>query len=95
MAVADAQAGHPHGFVNPALYAIANGVGYNDIVDPATTLGAMRVDFVNGENNDDGLVYSLRSLNQTQSLHTVPGYDDVTGNGTPTRSFIPLLNRVH
>jgi subtilase family serine protease len=95
MAVADAQAGHPHGFVNPALYAIANGVGYNDIVDPATTLGAMRVDFVNGENNADGLVYSLRSLNQTQSLHTVPGYDDVTGNGTPTRSFIPLLNRVH
>ncbi len=30
-----------------------------------------------------GLTFSLRTMNQTGTLHTVPGYDDVTGRGTP------------
>ena len=30
-------------------------------------------------------------MNQTLSLHTTPGYDDVTGLGTPASSFITTL----
>jgi len=34
-----------------------------------------------------GLSYALRTANQTLSLHTTPGYDDVTGLGRrPARS---------
>ena len=40
---------------------------------------------------DDGFVDSLRTFNQTLSLQTAPGYDDVTGLGTPDSNFINLL----
>jgi hypothetical protein len=41
------------------------------------------VDFVNGYSAAGGLVTSLRTLNQTGSIFTRPGYDDVTGVGSP------------
>jgi hypothetical protein len=37
-------------------------------------------------NGNDGVVTSLRSANQTGTIHTAPGYDDVTGLGTPNGS---------
>ena len=43
----------------------------------------VRVDFANGVDAADGLIDSLRSLDQTQSIFTRKGYDDVTGVGTP------------
>jgi subtilase family serine protease len=96
MAVADAQAGMRHGFVNPNLYAISGTGAYHDVVSPAHRFGAVRVDYVNGVNAHDGLVDSLRTFNFTQSLMTTPGYDDVTGNGTPNgSSFMSLLNRAN
>jgi hypothetical protein len=52
------------------------------------------VNFANGVNAKDGLEYSLRTMNQTGTLHTVPGYDDVTGRGTPNGwSFLKALAR--
>jgi hypothetical protein len=39
----------------------------------------------------DGLSYVLRTANQTLSLQTTPGYDDVTGLGTPTISFLAAV----
>ncbi len=82
MALADQKAGFAHGFANPALYA-APASAYRDVVAPASPLAAVRADFVNGENASGGMSYSARSLNQTGTLHTIPGYDDVTGRGTP------------
>jgi hypothetical protein len=37
-----------------------------------------------------GLSYRLRTANQTLSLATTPGYDDVTGLGTPTAAVLGL-----
>ena len=94
MALADQRTRHPHGFVNPLLYALAGTRAYRDIVDPPTTMAAVRVDYVNGESATDGVAVSLRSMNQTGMLHTIPGYDDVTGMGTPRgETFLQALSR--
>ena len=51
----------------------------------------MRVDYVNSVDTSAGLLTSLRTMNQTLSLKTTSGYDDVTGVGTPTGTFIDAL----
>jgi subtilase family serine protease len=90
MALADQRARFPHGFANPALYRLARSHAYRDIVDPKTAIAAVRSDFVNGEN--DGVGFSLRSMNDTETLHTIRGYDDVTGIGTPNgEAFLNAL----
>jgi subtilase family serine protease len=92
MALADQRARFPHGFANPALYRLARSHAYRDIVDPKTAIAAVRSDFVNGENDADGVSFTLRSMNDTESLHTIPGYDDVTGVGTPNgETFLNAL----
>jgi subtilase family serine protease len=92
MALADQAAGAPHGFANPLFYArLANSGAVHDIVDPAGTVATVRSDYVNGIDASDGLAYSLRTFNQTLSLNTTPGYDDVTGLGTPSGSFLDAL----
>ncbi len=93
MALADQRSRRPHGFANPALYAQAGKSAYRDIVDPAGTIAAVRSDFANGENAADGINYSARTMNQTESLHTIPGYDDVTGMGAPNgEAFLRALS---
>jgi hypothetical protein len=92
MALADQRARFAHGFANPALYRLASSRAYRDIVDPKVTMAAVRSDFVNGENDTDGVAFSLRSMNQTETLHTIPGYDDVTGIGSPNgEAFLNAL----
>jgi hypothetical protein len=52
----------------------------------------VRVDFVNGENAGDGTTTTLRTLNSTGTIRVRPGYDDVTGRGTPNGSaFLTAL----
>jgi hypothetical protein len=43
----------------------------------------VRNDFVNFVDDTDGVTTSLRTFDQTESLATKPGYDDVTGVGSP------------
>jgi len=94
MALADQRAGHPHGFANPALYKACGTTAYRDIVDPPTVMAAVRSDFINWENDKDGLRFTLRTMNQTGTLHTIPGYDDVTGLGTPNGvDFLEALGK--
>jgi subtilase family serine protease len=54
--------GHELGFVNPALY-LNTGVR-NSLRDvtPQSAAGVVRVDYVNGENATNGLLYSVRTL---------------------------------
>jgi len=84
MAIADQVSGRPHGFANPALYAVAGGPSY---YDPQAVSGRAlaRVDYVNKVDDSAGTVTSLRSLDVTVGtiLRTRPGYDDITGLGTP------------
>jgi hypothetical protein len=87
-ALADQAAGTPHGFANPLFYSLAGSSAYTDIVSPGSTVAVVRTNFNNGVDASDGLSYVLRTMNQTLSLKTTPGWDDVTGLGTPTSSFL-------
>jgi subtilase family serine protease len=91
MALADQAAGHPHGFANPVFYSLAGSAAFTDIVNPATTVAVVRTNYNNNVDASAGLNYRLRTMNQTLSLETTPGYDDVTGLGTPTSSFLSNL----
>jgi subtilase family serine protease len=92
MALADQAAGHRHGFANPLFYGLAGNAAFKDIVNPASTLAVVRTNYNNGVDESGGLNYRLRTLNQTLSLQTTPGYDDVTGLGTPTSAFLSALS---
>ncbi len=91
MALADQAAGHAHGFANPLFYSLAGSAAFHDIVSPTSTLAVVRANYANGVDASAGLLYRLRTLNQTLSLETTSGYDDVTGLGTPTSSFLSAL----
>ena len=96
-AVADQVAGGPLGFLNPRIYAAyaAGGSAFYD-VDQADQFGTtlqsplpsvFRVNYVNSENAAGGLSYSLRTEEDpNQTLHSVKGYDNATGVGTPNGS---------
>jgi subtilase family serine protease len=92
MALANQAAGHPLGFVNPLLYGLAGSAAFHDVVSPASTIAMVRTNYVNGVDASGGLAYRLRTANQTLSLQTTPGYDDVTGLGTPTSSFLAKVS---
>jgi subtilase family serine protease len=91
MALADQAHGSPHGFANPLFYSLAGSASYHDIVSPASTVAVVRTNFNNGVDASGGLSYRLRTMNQTLSLQTTAGYDDVTGLGTPTDAFLNAL----
>jgi hypothetical protein len=91
MALADQVAGHAHGFANPLFYRLAGSAAFTDIVSPASTVAVVRANYVNSVDARAGVVYRLRTMNQTLSLISTPGYDDVTGLGTPTSSFLSAL----
>jgi hypothetical protein len=62
---------------------------FRDIVNPAGALADVRNDYVNGVDDSDGVTTSLRSFNTTGTIATRPGYDDVTGVGSPNgQAFI-------
>jgi subtilase family serine protease len=70
------------GFANPLLYGLPTNA-FNDIqhVDKA---GVVRANFNNSIDASAGYSYRFRSFDFTTGLtiHTVPGYDNVTGIGT-------------
>jgi subtilase family serine protease len=84
LALANQRAGHALGFINPRLYEdLAGTNALRDIVDPASTVAVVRTNFSNGTDATGGRSYSMRTMNQDGTLVTTPGYDDVTGLGTP------------
>jgi subtilase family serine protease len=93
MALANQAAGQPLGFVNPLLYKAAGTSAFNDVVSPSSTIAMVRTNYANGVDASGGLAYRLRTANQTLSLQTTPGYDDVTGLGTPTSSFLSMITK--
>jgi subtilase family serine protease len=74
-----------YGLANPALYA-ARGVSYDVTKNLRPTYpGVIRANFVNGENGEDGYSYITRTFDWDEPLtiHVRPGYDDITGVGSP------------
>jgi len=91
MADADQAAGAPHGFANPALYALANSPAYRDVVPSTRYTGAVRSDYVNGIDDSNGYVYTVRTFGDTLTLTSAPGYDDANGLGSPSPAFVSAL----
>ena len=91
MALANQAAGHPLGFANPLLYSLAGSASFRDIANPASTVAVVRVDYNNSVDATSGTTTSLRTANQTLSLATTPGWDDVTGIGTPTGALLSAV----
>ena len=92
-ALSDQASGHAHGFANPAIYRLRPDA-VHDVVNPPQTVSAVRVDFINTVDASGGLRTSLRTMNQTESIFTRPGYDDVTGIGSPNGAgYVLALGR--
>jgi subtilase family serine protease len=78
IALADQQAGHPLGFVNPALYAIARSPAYHQAFH----------DVITGDNS------VLWPTGVFTGYNAGPGWDPVTGLGSPDAQYlVPLLAR--
>ncbi|HEY6759275.1 MAG TPA: S53 family peptidase [Baekduia sp.] len=83
-AIADQVGGRSHGFVNPSIYALAGTGAVRDIVPPAQPSAVVRVNYNNSVDASAGTTPILRSLDdEAQSIHTAPGWDTITGVGTP------------
>jgi subtilase family serine protease len=92
MALADQKAGHPHGFANPLIY--DNPAAFYDVL-PVKTAVARR-NFNNGVDASSGTADRLRTFDDysgSPSQHTNPGWDNVTGLGTPNASFLSLIGQ--
>ena len=80
------------GFANPRIYHLARaGSGaFYDVTAQGDVANA-RADYTNGINPDDGIGYSVRTFNEDSSLRTTRGWDDVTGVGAPTATYLDLV----
>jgi hypothetical protein len=89
-ALANQHAGSRAGFLNPYLYRLARtgAATFQDVLPNALDRGNVRVDYANGVNPKDGLLYSVRTFDDDSSLRTRPGWDEVTGIGTPNTGYI-------
>ncbi len=76
------------GFLNIAIYKLA-AAHIGAFTDVTPVAGAnVRPDFANGVDKFNGYLYSIRTFDQDSSLSTAPGWDDVTGVGTPNSVFL-------
>jgi subtilase family serine protease len=90
MALADQKAGHPHGFANPAFY--ANAGSFYDVLSVKTAVA--RRNFNNSVDASAGTSDHLRTFDDysgSPTQHTSPGWDNVTGLGTPQGVFAHYL----
>jgi subtilase family serine protease len=83
-AIADQADGRPHGFANPAIYALAGSPVLHDIKGKSPVPAVVRVNYNNSVDASEGTSVVLRSLDdEAQTLHLAPGWDSLTGVGTP------------
>jgi len=90
-ALAQQAEGQPLGFANPLLYAHHGTAWFNDVTDSGPTLAQVRHDYVDGVDLIQGMTTELVTGGRDSSLKATPGYDDVTGLGTPTGSLLSDL----
>jgi len=78
---------HGLGLLNPGIY--ANHSGFNDVTGTISDAGNIRVDFANGLDASGGYLYSVRSLNTTNTTLTVAGgWDTETGWGSARAGWL-------
>ncbi len=89
MALLDQKAGAPHGFANPLFY--ENPGAFYDVTSVKTAV--TRRNFNNGVDASNGTSDVLRTFDDysgSPTQHTGPGWDNVTGIGTPGSNFFNL-----
>ncbi len=92
VALASQHAGGRLGLLNPTLYSQAGTKVFTDIKGTPPDAGNVRVDYANSENTKGGLVYSVRTFNQDSSLKIAPGWDNVTGLGSPNARWLTSID---
>src|SRR4051794_12192447 len=80
-------AGGRLGFLNPLIYAQAGTKTYTDVTGAPADAGQVRVNYNNAVDESGGLSYIVRTFDQDASLSTGPGWDDVTGIGSPNAGW--------
>jgi subtilase family serine protease len=88
-ALAFQHAGGGVGLLNTTIY--GHRTAFTDVTGPGADAGNVRVDFANSENASGGLLYSVRTFNHDSSLDTGPGWDDVTGLGSPNSGWLTAV----
>ena len=83
-------AGHPFGFANPRLYQLAGTSALRDILpvdpaDPPIALGAQEITEIDPT--------QLTTFGEDATLTVTPGFDDATGIGAPTPTFVTALGK--
>jgi subtilase family serine protease len=90
MALADQASGTPHGFANPLFYAHAS--AFYDVKSVKTAVA--RRNFNNNVDASAGTADRLRTFDDysgSPTQHTGPGWDNVTGLGSPTSGFLAVF----
>jgi subtilase family serine protease len=85
-ALAFQHAGGGVGLLNPTIY--AHQAAFTDVTGPGPDAGNVRADFANSVDASGGLLYSVRTFDQDSSLTVTPGWDDVTGLGSPNTGWL-------
>lgn len=73
------------GLLNPVIYGSPH--AFTDVSGPGKDAGNVRVDYANRVDGSGGLLYSVRTFDQDSSLTVTPGWDDVTGLGSPNAGW--------
>jgi subtilase family serine protease len=79
------------GLLNPIIYNNATSGVFTDVKGKPKDAGDVRVDFANGLDASDGLLYSVRTFNQDSSLKVTKGWDEVTGVGSPNSGWLTAI----
>jgi subtilase family serine protease len=94
-ALATQAQGRRLGFANPRIYNLARSGGeeFTDVTSAHDPAANVRPDYANGVNARDGILYSVRTFDDDSSLKTNPGWDDVTGVGSPNSAYFEATGR--
>jgi subtilase family serine protease len=87
------------GFANPLLYGLAGGSAFHDVTDsplgPGVRIAAVRDEWSNPATGTGKIKTSLYTFGMDgaglAALRALPGYDDVTGLGSPAAAFLAQL----
>jgi subtilase family serine protease len=94
-ALASQAQGRRLGFANPRIYDLARSGGeeFTDVTSAHDSAANVRPDYANGVSPKDGILYSVRTFDDDSSLDTKPGWDDVTGVGSPNSAYFEARGR--
>jgi subtilase family serine protease len=75
------------GFINPLLYRNIDTSAISDVLPTPNPEATVRTNYTNGVNASGGYTYLLQTIGVSTHIFTLPGYDDMTGVGTPNGTF--------